>query len=216
MNGQPSTLTHELWEMRDGNTLVCFAGPMGDSVRAALPRGARLAWVFDATDRVDAIALVEDRLEGVSPTTCALPDGPYLLEWATQQAVALAATLGDRDTIANSAAAQAWHDAAADLGIRFNSPFPVEYLGTTYWCAGRLPDFGGPKGTIIAGRFSLDDVFDAARARGFYSSGLSPYSYETYDRELFAATLNDWGWFADPSIAPAWFDGAFGKHGGRT
>jgi hypothetical protein len=32
-------------------------------------------------------------------------------------------------------------------------------------------------------------------------------SYARYDRDLFLATLNDWGWFGDPADAPEWYTG---------
>jgi len=202
MSEHPPTLVHELWEKRDGSTLVCLAGPAGDAARASLPVGIRLAWVFDASSRSEAIADCETRMDGVTPTACELPEGPYTAAWADQQRLALAAAQGNRDTIAGSAAAQAWRDAADDLGIRFESPFALEYRGTTYWCAGWLPDFGNPKGTIIVSRHSLDDVFDVADEYGFYTSGLSPYYYESYDRKRFSETLNDWGWFGEGGDPP--------------
>src|SRR3972149_7536104 len=101
--------------------------------------------------------------------------------------------LGERDTIAASAMARAWRAAASDLGVRFVSPFSMTYRGASYWCAAWLPDFGCPKGAIIAGRHSLDEILDVADALGYYASGLSPHYYEKYDRERFVETLNDWG-----------------------
>jgi hypothetical protein len=112
--------------------------------------------------------------------------------------------------------ARAWRKAARDLAIRFDSPFAIEHRGRLSWCAGFLPDFGSPLGTVIAGRETLDEVFDAADEVGYYASGLSPHYYERYERDLFIETLNDWGWFADPANAPSWFEGGFGRHGGNT
>ncbi len=122
---------------------------------------------------------------------------------------------GNRDVIAASRAARAWQDAAADFGIRFESPFAMQHDGTICWCAGLLPDFGGPKGTVIASREADDNIFDVAEALGLYASGLSPHPHEIYDRSQFSQTLDDWGWFADPSAAPTWFSGAIGRHGGN-
>jgi len=122
---------------------------------------------------------------------------------------------GERDTIAASAMARAWRSAASDLGIRFVSPFSITYKDAAYWCSGWLPDFGCPKGAIIAGRDTVEEIFDVADALGFYASGLSPYHYEKYDRARFVETLNDWGWFSDPADAPPWFTGGFARHGGR-
>jgi hypothetical protein len=122
--------------------------------------------------------------------------------------------LGDRNLIASAPMAVAWRRAAEDLGVRFESPFSIEHSGTVYWCSGWLPDFGCPRGTVIAGRHCVDDFFDVSDALGYYSSGLSPFYYEAYDRERFVETLNDWGWFGPPALAPEWFSGGFGVHGG--
>jgi len=124
--------------------------------------------------------------------------------------------LGDRDTIAAAPLTVAWRSAAADLGIRFESPFRFEYRATVYWCSGWLPDFGGPTGTIIAGRDTVDDFLDAADGAGYYTSGLNPLHYETYDRKLFVETLNDWVWYGDPSQSPPWFSGGINRHGGAA
>ncbi len=108
-----------------------------------------------------------------------------------------------------------WREAAQDLGIRFDAPFAMEHGGARHWCAGWLPDFGGARGAIIAGPESVDEIFEVAQALGHYAASLSPHHYETFDRNLFVETLNDWGWFANPAQAPLWFRGAFGRHGGR-
>ena len=124
--------------------------------------------------------------------------------------------LGDRKTIASAPMAVAWREAAADLGVRFVSPFGMKLHRRTYWCSGWLPDFGCPLGTIIADRHTLDEIFEVSDALGYYSSGLSPDYYETYTRERFIETLNDWGWFGSRSQAPTWFSGGFGRHGGAA
>lgn len=115
--------------------------------------------------------------------------------------------LGDRDTITAGPMAVAWREASRDLGIRFESPFAMTYRGVLYWCSGWLSDFGSPRGAIIAGRETHDDIFEASDALDYYSSGLSALHYEHYDRERFMATLNDWGWFGQPADTPSWFTG---------
>jgi hypothetical protein len=91
--------------------------------------------------------------------------------------------LGDRKTIASARMAVAWRKAAADLGVRFVSPFGVKLRGRTYWSSGWLPDFGCPLGAIIAGRHTVDEIFDVCDALGYYASGLNPDYYETYNRD---------------------------------
>lgn len=120
----------------------------------------------------------------------------------------------------NSAMAQAWQMAAADLSIEFVSPYTFrDAADGEFTCAGLLVNFGGPKGTIIHSQhdFESDEQWalaDAAEtALGFYGSGLSPYHYERYERELFVEALNDWGWFGPEGEHPSWFTGGFGVHG---
>jgi hypothetical protein len=124
--------------------------------------------------------------------------------------------LGDPDIIAAAPMAVAWRRAAEDLRFRFESPFCMQYRGREYWCSGWLPDFGCPLGVVIAGRNCVEEIFDISDALGYYSSGLSPYYYETYDRERFMETLNDWGWFGKKEDAPVWFAGGYGEHGGPS
>ena len=80
--------------------------------------------------------------------------------------------MGNRDVIAESAFGEGM--ACCGPGSGDSVRVPLRDESETYWCAGLLPDFGGPKGTIIACKFTLDDIFDVADAGGFYHSGLSP------------------------------------------
>jgi hypothetical protein len=215
MTERSATLVHELWEEADGLTMVCEAGPVGDEARATLGAAARLAWVFEGTSHFDTMTRYYDRMEwGTYCTDQANDFAPYAMDRILRQRAALESEIGSRDVIATSRAARAWQTAAADLAIRVESPFAMQYNGTTYWCAAFLPDFGGPRGAIIACRHSHDDIFDVASTLGFYASGLNPYYYELYERGGFSETLNDWGWFGDPSTSPAWFSGGHRRHGG--
>lgn len=122
--------------------------------------------------------------------------------------------LGQRDVIACGGMAVAWRRAAEDLGIRFVSPFVMGLDGVNYWCSGWLPDFGCPRGTVIADRYCVDEIFDVTDALGYYASGLNPRYYETYCREQFVETLSDWGWFGRSEDAPSWLADGVEKHGG--
>jgi hypothetical protein len=215
MTERSATLVHELWEEADARTMVCEAGPDGDGARATLGAAARLAWVFEGCSHFDTMARYYDRMDwGPYTSDLACDFDPYPIDRILKQRGALEKEIGNRDVIAAGRAARAWQAAAADLGIRLESPFAMQHNGTTFWCAAFLPEFGGPKGAIIACRHSHDEIFDVASALGFYASGLSPYHYELYDRASFSETLNDWGWFGDPSKSPAWFSGAHRRHGG--
>jgi hypothetical protein len=116
-------------------------------------------------------------------------------------------TVGDRDVIASAAMATAWRTAAADLGVRFESPYALDDGDQRYWAAGWLPDFGGPRGTIVSCQYSSDGLDEVCGALGYFTSALNPLYYEIYDRTGFIETLNDWGWYAEPSDVPAWFTG---------
>jgi len=106
--------------------------------------------------------------------------------------------------------ASAWQDAADDLGIRFVSPYEIRAGEQTLQVTGWLPDFGGPRGSLILGRHDVDGLFDLADELGFNAPGLSPSCYETYDRRLYVELLDDLGWFGRRGDAPAWFRGRVG------
>ena len=112
--------------------------------------------------------------------------------------------------------AQAWLDAAADLGIRVVHPFAfvtkAGQPGKT--CGVYLPDFGSPLGTVLACRFDSDDVEELLDDTEYLLSGLNPRHYEPYSRETFVRALNDWGWFGLKEHIPTWFSGGIRKHGG--
>lgn len=114
--------------------------------------------------------------------------------------------------------AQAWIDAAADLGIRVVHPFSFRTPGgapsTTQGVF--LPDFGSGRGTLLTCRFDPDEVQAAAEETDYFQSALSPLHYEPYDRAGFIETLDDWGWFGDASAVPAWFSGGLRTHGGAA
>jgi hypothetical protein len=99
----------------------------------------------------------------------------------------------------------AWRQAAADLGIRVVAPFGLATeSGETEWFEAHIPDFGGPRGAVVA---NLDSRRDDIRTRlGYYASNLST-TYQTYERNFFIATLNDWGWFGKPGEQPPWYTG---------
>lgn len=114
--------------------------------------------------------------------------------------------------------AQAWLDAARDLGIRVEHPFHFRAPdGSTVTTQGvYLPDFGSERGVLLTCRFDADTVCDAADQTDYYQSGLNPRAYEPYRRALYVETLNDWGWFGDEASAPDWFAGSLRRHGGAA
>jgi hypothetical protein len=99
---------------------------------------------------------------------------------------------------------EAWKNAAHDLSIEFKTPFILREGEREVCCAGLLPHFGSPKGTVLASRNDPDDALDLADTLGYYAPGLNPDYYETYDRARFVAALLDWGWHGPPEARPAW------------
>ena len=112
--------------------------------------------------------------------------------------------------------AQAWLDAANDLGIRVEHPFSfTTKSGVRATTSGVfLPDFGSPRGILLLCRFDSDELHDIADDTDYAQSALNPNSYEPYERELYIDTLNDWGWFGPSAAEPSWFTGANWGHGG--
>lgn len=101
--------------------------------------------------------------------------------------------------------ARAWRKAADDLGIELISPYTFhDNAGVEYTCTGLVKNFGCPKGTVIMSRKDSDCVDDICDHLGYYSAGLSPRYYETYDRERFIELLKDLGWYGKKEDKPEW------------
>jgi hypothetical protein len=103
----------------------------------------------------------------------------------------------------------AWAVAAGDLGLSLirpiggagvNAPTPyvvwVEHFGSTE---------GTLCGVIDAEEPEREALNSWAHDRGIHCSWLS-HRYAVYDRDLFAATLDDRSWFG-PGDTPAWYIG---------
>ncbi len=99
----------------------------------------------------------------------------------------------------------AWAEAARDLGIRVTAPFRLALEnGEELWFEAHVADFGGPNGTVVGNKGNV--LADVRKVKGFYASNVWP-SYQAYSRELFVATLNDWGWFGEKGKQPSWYSG---------
>jgi hypothetical protein len=106
--------------------------------------------------------------------------------------------------------AQAWRDAAEDLTITVVAPYELldEAGHIAAMAVAWVESFGSAQGTVVAGlRSDRATVQSAARWQRQYYSLINEESYALYDRDLFMATLNDWGWFGDPAHTPAWYTG---------
>jgi hypothetical protein len=101
----------------------------------------------------------------------------------------------------------AWNQAAADLGIRFTSPYTVTLEnGKRIDCLGLIHNFGRPFGTLIFVHGEECGVRPEEIGEEYFYSELTDY-YAQYDRKLFAATLDDWGWFGPQGQTPSWYTG---------
>jgi hypothetical protein len=108
------------------------------------------------------------------------------------------------------AAARAWRDAAEDLRISVAAPYElIDKSGAVpavvvAW----IGSFGSPQGTVVADLQSdRNSVLSAARRQHQFCSFINAESYARYDRDLFTATLDDWGWYGDPAESPEWYTG---------
>ena len=104
--------------------------------------------------------------------------------------------------------ARAWLDASLDLGVRVVHPFSfVTKSGIHATTVGvYVPDFGGPRGTLLMCRFDSDEVAELVWDTDYFTSGLNPRSYEPYKRKLYQQTLSDWGWYARDVPPPPWYE----------
>jgi hypothetical protein len=108
----------------------------------------------------------------------------------------------DQDTV------NAWLEAAKDLGIRVTAPFSlVTSTGEIEIYEALVHEFGGSKGTVTGRIVGYEgDPTDSRQKLGYFASNLG-LSYRQYDRDLFTATLNDWGWFGESAMTPSWYTG---------
>jgi len=101
----------------------------------------------------------------------------------------------------------AWKEAAADLRIRFISPFIAQSTsGLRHEYLGLVPMFGGPIGTLIRVLREPSEKSPDPEGDGYYWSILSP-GYARYDRQSFIDTLDDWQFFGPDTERPEWYSG---------
>ena len=110
-----------------------------------------------------------------------------------------------------AAVVRSWREAADDLGIEVIAPASVTLGSKSFDALALLPEFGALNGMVLFGRFSATEGLVDPDGRLFreYHYGFSylAASYETYRRDLFIDTLNDWGWTSNARPAPDWYTG---------
>ena len=100
----------------------------------------------------------------------------------------------------------AWIRAAADLGIDVIAPFTIETGDGRYTFVGLVKNFGRVKGTLIGTPDDEKIMSEIAIRYDYYYSMLFE-SYETYQKQYFIDTLDDWQWFGADDKKPEWYTG---------
>uniref|UniRef100_UPI00404AD330 hypothetical protein n=1 Tax=Gelidibacter sp. TaxID=2018083 RepID=UPI00404AD330 len=95
----------------------------------------------------------------------------------------------------------AWQKAANDLNLDIQFPNAIKNTDVTIY----IKDYGSPNGMIIT-RIGCEINPSEIEDKELFHSFLSD-TYEVYDRELFVDTLNDWGYYGEPSQKPDWYNG---------
>jgi hypothetical protein len=106
---------------------------------------------------------------------------------------------------------QAWQTAADNLGIDVIAPFTFDHDEHELSCLALVRSFGAQKEMLVvygsAEEWSaLRPALDAARDDGYGFSFVRDAD-AAYERDLFVATLNDWGWTGRSEDAPSWYTG---------
>ena len=95
--------------------------------------------------------------------------------------------------------------AAEDLGIEVTAPYIIEAAEEKFTFVALVHGFGSPCGTLVGLPDDWETLGDVAEEHGFYFSCLYP-PYESYERQHFIDTLDDWGWAGDGKLTEEWTD----------
>jgi hypothetical protein len=96
----------------------------------------------------------------------------------------------------------AWRQAAGDLGVEVSAPYSTH----GHHFVALVEGFGSPRGTVIDWLGS-GNTTAALAGDGYYVSCINPEAYQVYERAVFAATLDDWGWRGEVADRPRWLTG---------
>jgi hypothetical protein len=101
----------------------------------------------------------------------------------------------------------AWQKAANELEIRVEIPFTFTGGdGRIEVYEGRAIDFGGPNGAVFGTLNDAKKSWERCNQAPYFFSFLSS-NYQTYSKDLFVATLDDWKWFGTKGQEPDWYSG---------
>lgn len=95
-----------------------------------------------------------------------------------------------------------------ELGVRVETPWTLLAGEREVEVDAYLPDFGGPRGTVmtLGDMRDFDMLSELSREAGVYCSSLNADA-ETSE-ESVQETLNDWGYYGPPDRKPGWYTGA--------
>jgi hypothetical protein len=103
----------------------------------------------------------------------------------------------------------AWKMAAADLGIRFTSPFVVTTAdGGSHEHLGLVHQFGGRIGALISVLHEPSQKIPRPAGDDYHWSILNPH-YGRYERQAFIGALDDLGFFGSEAERPSWYTGKY-------
>ena len=102
----------------------------------------------------------------------------------------------------------AWREAAADLAIRFTSPFVITSAdGLSYEHLGLVHQFGRRVGALISVLHEPSEQIPRPAGDDYFWSILGP-GYGRYERKVFIETLDDWQFFGSKAERPSWYSAA--------
>jgi len=101
--------------------------------------------------------------------------------------------------------AEAWIEASEKLGFIFKSPYILKDGSKEILITGFIPQFGGENGIAILGRYDVYEADGLADKLNIFCPGLSPDSYENFNRATFIDTLKEWEWNSNKKDAPEWY-----------
>lgn len=133
-------------------------------------------------------------------------------EIATQS---LDSNMGKTDQAVLARVTRSWQEACGTLGVKVVAPYPLTEGDDSTNCLAFLPDFGGPKGMVVAAlvppNFETNArLVEVARKRGFFYSSINPLGWVEYDAARPKEALEDWGYYGPADKCPGWFNGV--KH----
>jgi len=93
--------------------------------------------------------------------------------------------------------------ASEQLGIRVISPYEVKLSNECLHFLAFIPNFGGPRGMLVAATTN-SRLVEYAREQKLFLSGINPLAWVKFEKDVIINVLRDWGYFGPESLRPAW------------